>query len=233
MERKALGRGLSTLLGPAADETLNRVVQVPIAEIRANPRQPRQEWNDESLAELSDSIRENGVLQPLIARGKPGSYELVAGERRLRASSLAGLTHVPVIVRETDDEGSLRLALIENIQREDISPLDAAQAYQHLLDRFGMTQDDVARAVGKSRPAVANALRLLKLPTAILESLRARAISEGHARALLAIEDPDEQERLWRRAESGATVREIEAGGRRERAAYTETGAEAADPRTT
>ncbi|MDQ2731624.1 MAG: ParB/RepB/Spo0J family partition protein [Armatimonadota bacterium] len=215
MERKGLGRGLSTLIGnPLPDDSAARVLQVSVAEIRANTQQPRQEWDDATLAELADSIRLHGVLQPLLIRGRPGSYELVAGERRLRASRLAGLSHVPAILRETDDEGSLRLALIENIQREDISPLDAAQAYQHLIDRFGMSQEEVARTVGKSRPAVANALRLLKLSAPILERLRNRTITEGHARALLAIADPREQERLSLLAAQGSSVREIEAAGR-------------------
>lgn len=215
MERKGLGRGLSTLIGnPLPEDAASRVLQAPISEIRPNTQQPRQEWDETTLAELAESIRTYGVLQPLLIRGRPGSYELVAGERRLRASRLAGLSHVPALLRETDEEGSLKLALIENIQREDISPLDAAQAYQHLIDRFQMTQEEVARSVGKSRPAVANALRLLKLPSSILDRLRSRAITEGHARALLAIDDPGEQERLCRLAVEGQSVREIEAAGR-------------------
>jgi len=227
MERKGLGRGLSSLIGTPLSED-PRVLQVPLSEIRPNPHQPRQEWNDDALQELADSIRANGILQPIIIRGRSGGYELVAGERRLRAARLAGLTHAPAILRETDEEGLLRLALIENIQREDISPLDAAQAYHHLVTDFKMTQEEVARAVGKSRPAVANALRLLRLPDSIRESLRSRTITEGHARALLSVEDPREQLRLCRLAEGGASVRDIEDEARKalHPAPAAESGAE-------
>ena len=213
MERKALGRGLSSLVGGlVVEDQALRILRLPIDEIQPNPQQPRQEWDEEALAGLAESIRANGVLQPLLVRGRAGSYELIAGERRLRAARIAGLTHVPAVIRETDEEGSLQLALIENIQREDISALDAAVAYQQLISRFGMTQEQVSAAVGKSRSAVANTLRLLKLPQAILESLRRREISEGHARALLAIEDPAQRTRFWKLACKGASVREIEAG---------------------
>ena len=215
MERKALGRGLTSLITtPLSNESAGRVLRIPIHDIRPNPHQPRQEWDEDSLTELSASIREHGVLQPLIVRGTPGRYELVAGERRLRACRMAGLTHVPALLRDTDESGSLKLALIENIQREDISPLDAAHAYQSLIDEFNMTQEDVSAAVGKSRSAIANTLRLLKLPAGVQESLRRRSITEGHARCLISVEDPSEQERLLRLAEDGASVREIEAAAR-------------------
>ena len=215
-ERKALGRGLSSLISAPIETPGDRVLQIPIEEIRPNPRQPRQEWDEAALSDLSDSIKANGILQPVIVRGRAGSYELVAGERRLRAARQAGLTDIPAVIREIDDEGSLRLALIENIQREDITAVESARAFQSLVDRFGMSQDDVARAVGKSRPAVANTLRLLRLPDPILESLRSREITEGHARALLAVEAPEERDRLWKLAREGASVREIEAGGRKQ-----------------
>lgn len=199
--RKALGRGLDALIpgagrvpsAPAPDSALDEGV-VPIEQISPNPRQPRVEFDEAALAELVASIRAQGIIQPLLVRRvSEGSYELIAGERRLRAAERAGLTHVPIFVRDVSDAESLELALVENIQRNDLSPLEEAAAYQRLLDEFGHTQEEIAERVGKSRPAVANTLRLLRLPDQIKHDLSRGRLSAGHARVLLSIHDADAQ----------------------------------------
>lgn len=165
-----------------------KIVDIQVSAIVANPRQPRAHFDAEALRELAASIREVGVLQPLIVRDLgSGRYELIAGERRLRASKLAGLAKVPAIIRLAGSQKSLEIALIENIQREDISPLECAHAYYRLTAEFGLTQEQVARKVGKSRVAITNTLRLLNLPPRVLDGLRDHRITEGHARALLGI----------------------------------------------
>jgi ParB family chromosome partitioning protein len=167
---------------------------VAIDKIRPNPRQPRLEFEESALADLATSIRTQGVIQPLLVRRTPdGDFELIAGERRLRAAERAGLTHVPVFVRDISDGESLELALVENIQRDDLSPLEEAAAYQRLMTEFGHTQEQVAERVGKSRPAIANALRLLRLPETIKKDLARGRLSAGHARVLLSIDDPEAQ----------------------------------------
>jgi ParB family transcriptional regulator, chromosome partitioning protein len=202
--RKALGRGLDALIpgagrsAPAPDHSMelseSADLSVAIDKIRPNPRQPRIEFDEHALAELAASIHLQGVIQPLLVRRLPdGDYELVAGERRLRAAERAGLTHVPVFVREISDGESLELALVENIQRDDLSPLEEAAAYQRLVSEFGHTQEQVAERMGKSRPAIANALRLLRLPDSIKNDLARGRLSAGHARVLLSIDDPDAQ----------------------------------------
>ena len=203
--RKALGRGLDALI-PGAGRSLpsSELISeqaptdllVAIDKIRPNPRQPRIEFDEGALAELVTSIRTQGVIQPLLVRRRPdGDYELVAGERRLRAAERAGLTHVPVFAREISDAESLELALVENIQRDDLLPLEEATAYQRLINEFGHTQEEVAERVGKSRPAVANALRLLRLPESIKQDLTRGRLTAGHARVLLSIDDADAQVR--------------------------------------
>jgi ParB family chromosome partitioning protein len=173
--------------------------ELPIHAIRPNPRQPRSDFDENALAELTASIASNGILQPLLVRPLGGGdYELIAGERRLRAAERAGLRQVPVVVRESGDGESLELALIENIQRDDLSPLEEALAYQRLVEEHGYTQDDIAERVGKSRPAVANTLRLLRLPDAIKDDIARGRLTPGHARALLSIEDADAQLRAAR-----------------------------------
>lgn len=202
--RKALGRGLDALIPgagratPASSESspeqISTDVLVAVDKIRPNPRQPRLEFDETALAELVTSIRAQGVIQPLLVRRMPdGDYELIAGERRLRAAERAGLTHVPVFARDTSDAESLELALVENIQRDDLSPLEEAAAYQRLMNDFGHTQEEVAERVGKSRPAVANALRLLRLPESVKQDLARGRLTAGHARVLLSIDDPDAQ----------------------------------------
>jgi ParB family chromosome partitioning protein len=209
--RKALGRGLDALIPGAGRsaapepgiETHEPEVQVAIDKIRPNPRQPRVEFDDEALSELASSVRVQGVIQPLLVRRMPdGGFELVAGERRLRAAERAGLTHVPVYVRDVSDGESLELALVENIQRNDLSPLEEATAYQRLINEYGHTQEEVASRVGKSRPAVANALRLLKLPESIKQDLARGRLTAGHARVLLSIDDADAQLRAARQIQA-------------------------------
>jgi len=193
MRRRGLGRGLDALIptrwGEEAAPHGEAVTPLPIHAIRPNPFQPRQQFREDELEALAASIKAHGVLQPILVRPKDGGYELVAGERRLRAAQLAGLTEIPAIVRPCSDEELLALALIENLQREDLNPLEEAQAYQTLIEQFGLTQEAIAKQVGKSRAAVANTLRLLQLPEPIKQALREGVITEGHARALLSAPD--------------------------------------------
>ena len=187
-----LGRGLDALI-PGSNRDRG-VTELPVDRIERNPHQPRTAFDDVALGELAASIAVHGILQPIIVRELPGGdYELVAGERRLRAARLAGLATIPAIVRETAPERSLELALIENLQREDLNPIEAAHAYRDLIDRFGMTHEAVARQVGKSRVAITNALRLLDLLPQTLDAIRDGRITEGHGRALAAITVPELQ----------------------------------------
>jgi ParB family chromosome partitioning protein len=183
--RRALGRGLDALI-PSAESRAG-ATEIPIAQVSPNPHQPRQTITEESLAELAASIREHGVIQPLVVTQIGDEYQLIAGERRWRAAQLAGLTTVPAIVKETTPQQMLELALVENVQRADLNPLEEASAYRQLMDEFGLTQEAVAERVGKSRTAVANTVRLLRLPDDLKEALATGRISEGHARALLAL----------------------------------------------
>ena len=176
---------------------------MPVASIAPNPEQPRKHFDEEALAGLADSLTRHGLLQPLVVRRAGDGYELIAGERRLRAAIRAGLDEVPVTIRESGPEDRLELALIENIQRQYLSPLEEAEAYRHLIDVYGFTQEEVARQVGKSRPAVANAIRLLTLPDAVKAQLEAGALSAGHARAVLSIEGVDRQVEFARSIEGG------------------------------
>lgn len=190
MARRGLGKGLDALIpGESAFEPSGGEQLIPIQQIIPNPSQPRNDISDEKLEELSNSIREHGILQPLILTkdADQNTYVLIAGERRLRAAKLAGLESVPAIVRKASDQERLELALIENIQREDLTALEAADAYQQLNDEFGLSHDQIALRVGKSRTAVTNTIRLLKLPVVVREALAAGKISEGHGRALLAL----------------------------------------------
>ena len=168
-------------------------VSVPIGAIEPNPYQPRTSWSDATLGELAESIRQKGLLQPLLVRRSGDSYQLIAGERRYRAAQLAGLTEVPVVIRAVDDGESLELALIENLQREDLNPLEEARAYQRLSDEFDLTQEEIARRIGKSRSAVANSVRLLDLPADVRDQIRSGAITAGHARSLLSLASSREQ----------------------------------------
>lgn len=200
-----------------AEQQTMGLLHVAVDRISPNPRQPRGVFNEADLEELSASIREHGVLQPLVVtEAGAGRYNLIAGERRWRASRLAGLEQVPVIVKEATSREMLELALVENLQRADLNPLEEATAYRSLVDEFGLKQEDVAARVGKSRGAVANSLRLLRLPPAIQEALSSGAISEGHARALLQVPDLEGQLILAERIVSeGLSVRQVEALARR------------------
>lgn len=231
--RYGLGRGLGSLL-----PTTPGVEEVDLDLIAVNPRQPRAAFAEEPLAELAESVREHGILQPLVVSrrqtaGGATSYQLIAGERRLRAARAAGLARVPVVVRESTPQGLLELALVENIQRADLNALEEAAAYRHLIDEFAMTQEAVAGRVGKSRAAVANALRLLGLPEPVRASLAAGEISEGHARALLGLPDEATRLDLWREVVArGLSVRQTEELVRRAREAApaTEKPPRATDP---
>ena len=207
-----LGKGLSAIFVENETEDGSEVVILKISQIEPNRKQPRRIFSDEALGELAQSIAEHGVLQPILVRPMlHGGYQIVAGERRYRAARLAGLTEVPVIIREMTDSEAMELALIENLQREDLSPLEEAAGYKTLIDEYGFTQDDVARTVGKSRSAVANMLRLLTLPDEVQDMVNAGRLSAGHARALLPIEDKENLVFAARKAaDGGMTVRETE-----------------------
>jgi ParB family chromosome partitioning protein len=217
--RPGLGKGLDALIPSGlSDSGSNRaargasLVEIPVGDLSPNPNQPRVHFDEESLSDLSASIREIGVLQPLLVRQlADGSYQLIAGERRWRAAQRAGLATVPAVVKTTDDMSSVEQALVENLHRQDLAPLEEAGAYQQLIDDFSLTHDDVAKRVGKSRSSITNSLRLLALPAAIQAFLADGKLSAGHAKALLGTPDRAFQEQLARRAASeGWSVRAIE-----------------------
>lgn len=214
MARKigGLGKGLNAIFMENESEDSNNTVTLKISEIEPNRAQPRRDFDEKALAELADSISQHGVLQPLLVRPLlDGGYQIVAGERRWRASRMAGLTEVPVVIRELSDGETMELALIENLQREDLTPVEEAMGYQQLMDKYSLTQDEVARAVGKSRPAVANALRLLNLPEEVLSLVGNGRISAGHARTLLSFKDPEELDKAARLVSTqDISVRELE-----------------------
>lgn len=187
-----LGKGLNAIFIENDSENNNSGVTLKISEIEPNRSQPRKEFDEKALSELAESISEHGLLQPLLVRPLTlGGYEIVAGERRYRACRMAGLTEVPVIIRELSESETMELALIENLQRENLTPLEEAMGYEVLMNEHGFTQDEVSKSVGKSRPAIANALRLLKLPEGVKELLKENKISAGHARALLSLENEE------------------------------------------
>ena len=191
MGRQALGRGLEALIPTRKDEA--GIVEIPLAEIRPSAFQPRKRFDDNKLDELANSIRAQGVLAPVIVRQAPGGYELVAGERRVRAAERAGLERVPAVIREISNAGMLEVALIENLQREDLNPIEEAEVYRRLTEEFDLTQEDVATRVGRDRASITNTLRLLKLPMKVQEDLIEGVLSAGHGRALLALEGRDLQ----------------------------------------
>ncbi len=207
-----LGKGLGALMMENSITDSDSVTQIPLNEVIPNKDQPRKTFDEDALEELADSIKKHGVLQPLLVRPIPeGGYQLVAGERRWRACRKAGLKFVPVIVRELTDTETMEISIIENLQREDLNPIEEAEGLQALVDRCGFTQEQVAASVGKSRPAITNSLRLLKLPEEVREMTRDGKISAGHARALLAFDDEEKIREIARDIEkNGLTVRDIE-----------------------
>jgi ParB family chromosome partitioning protein len=214
-EKQRLGRGLEALLGPISREQAEAsgaLREIAVSAISANPFQPRRSFDDTALAELASSIAASGLLQPIVVRPVGSRYEIIAGERRWRAVQRLGWNKVPAVVRDLDDRTTLTLALIENLQRDDLTALDEAIGYQRLMGEFNVAQAEVARLVGKDRSTIANTLRLLKLPAEVQELLQSRKISEGHGRALLAVDDPAELARLARDIVThGWSVREVEA----------------------
>lgn len=213
MKKKGLGKGLEALF-----EDNNNTIEssgaetVKISEISPNKEQPRKDFDQAALEQLADSIREHGVIQPLILRPiSTGGYQIVAGERRYRASRMAGLTEVPAVVRELTDEETMEIALIENLQREDLNPIEEALGYRELMDHYHLTQEDVAKRVGKSRPVIANALRLLNLPDEVIQQVRNGALSAGHARALSGMDEDEEAIAFMKRIlDQNLSVREVE-----------------------
>jgi len=218
MGRQALGRGLQALIPTQREE--RGTVEIPLAEILPSPFQPRKRFDDQKLDELTTSIRSHGVLSPVIVRQVPGGYELVAGERRLRAAKRAGLERIPAVVREVSNAEMLELALIENLQREDLNPMEEAEVYRRLTEEFYLTQEEVASRVGRDRTSITNALRLLKLPPEIRQDLIEGTLSAGHARALLALEKQALQLKVRQEViRRGLSVRQTELLVRRLKAA--------------
>ena len=213
-KRKALGRGLGALIPevPAAMEAAaGRLLELDIGQIDPNPSQPRKKFDEEALSELAESIRAQGIVQPLVVRRAGERYQIIVGERRWRAAQKAGLLKVPALLNDTDDQSVLELALIENVHREDLNPIEEASAYQMLIDRLGLTQEEVADRVGRKRSTVANTLRLLRLHDDVKGRLIAGDIDMGHARALLAVDDPFRQRELCAVViERGLNVRQVE-----------------------
>jgi ParB family chromosome partitioning protein len=246
-QKKRLGRGMSTLFGPGAGErpaapptpppapsagsARAAVLQVAIEDIEANRKQPRKRFVDSSLNELAESIRQHGLMQPIVVRRLGGGYEIVAGERRWRAAQLAGLKQVEVVVKELAEQDVFLWALIENIQREDLNPIEEAEAYKQIIDDRSLTQEQVAEMVGKDRSSVANALRLLRLPDRVRKMVADGALSMGHARALLSLGDPDEMTKVAQAIVArGLSVRQVEKLVKARREAQAASGAGNKDP---
>jgi len=213
MERKALGKGISALIptADAEDVQSKKIAFLELGRVKPNPLQPREDFDPESMAELVQSIKEKGLLQPILVRPKGDNYELIAGERRLRAANLLNLKEIPAIIKDVEDRDSLELALIENIQRQELNPIEEARAYQYLIEKFQLTQEEVGDVLGKSRVTITNSLRLLKLPGEIQEEVKSGRISYAHGRALLEIEDINLQRKMVRDIISKSlSVRELE-----------------------
>ena len=224
-KKSGLGKGLAALIPQKNNRQRNalksnqdysigqeRLIDIPISKISANPYQPREIFDHASLEELTNSIKEHGILQPLIVtRKKDGNYELIAGERRFRAAQIINMKTVPVVVRSASDLEKLELSLIENIQRKDLNPIERAEAYKRLIDEFSLTQDELAKKMGKTRPHVANTIRFLSLPGEVQNALSSNKLSEGHAKVILGLRDKDQQIKYYKRVLHGnLTVRELE-----------------------
>jgi ParB family chromosome partitioning protein len=226
--RRGLGRGFEVLIGSGEPE----LAHVPVEQIHPNPQQPRKELDRDAVSGLADSIRAQGLIQPVVVRPRvQGGYELIAGERRWRAAREAGIATVPAVVRDADDRDTLLLGLVENVAREDLSPVEEGRAYAILLDEFGHSLGELAERVGKSKPTVSNRVRLLELPSDVLELVGRGELSEGHARALLSIPDHDARRRLARRiVRDGMSVRAAERAAKQAGAATRERRTTAVDP---
>ena len=219
--RHGLGRGLEALISSSADSTTSlpsplmsgrSIIQLDITKIAPNPRQPRKTFDDAKLEELTASIREQGITSPVLARKKGDLFELIAGERRFRAAKKAGLSFVPAIVKDFSDEQSLEIAIVENLQREDLNPIEEALAYKSLNTEFNLTQEQIAKKVGKDRSSISNTIRLLELPDEIIDSLSCGEISAGQARPILALTDKEERLNLWRQiVQNSLSSRDAEA----------------------
>lgn len=211
MERKALGKGISALIPERGLERGEKITYLPIEQIRPNPFQPREDFDQQSLEELTQSIKEKGILQPVLVRRQGEYYELIAGERRFRAANLLGIKEIPVIIKDAQDIDSLEISLIENIQRQDLNPIEEAHAFQYLIDKFQLTQERVSEILGKARVTVTNILRLLKLPLEVQDEIKNGRISYAHGRVLLEVGDPNRQRRLAQEIISNSlSVRELE-----------------------
>lgn len=213
MERKALGKGISALIPEKefTKEKYDKIIYVQTDQIKPSHYQPREDFDSESLAELTQSIKEKGVIQPLLVRRSGEDYELIAGERRLRAANLLNIKEIPVIIKDVNDQGSLEISLIENIQRQGLNPIEEARAYQYLIDKFMITQEKLSEVLGKARVTITNTLRLLKLPQEIQEEIRKGRISFAHGKALLEIDDANQQRRLAQETISKSlSVKELE-----------------------
>ncbi|MDD5595703.1 MAG: ParB/RepB/Spo0J family partition protein [Candidatus Omnitrophica bacterium] len=211
MERRALGKGISALIPERVSEGKEEIIYAKTSQIRPNPFQPREDFDPQGIEELAQSIKEKGVIQPLLVRRKGDYYELIAGERRFRAVNSLNIKEVPIIVKDVTDQDSLELALIENIQRQGLNPIEEAHAYQYLIDKFQVTQEKISEGLGKARASVANILRLLKLPQEIQQEIKKGRISFAHGRVLLETEDVNQQRRLAHEIISKElSVRELE-----------------------
>jgi len=210
MERKALGKGISALI-PEKEGREDKIIYVQSDQIKPNPFQPREDFAEQGIQELAQSIKEKGVIQPLLVRRKGDYFELIAGERRLRAANLLGIKELPIIVKNVQDQDSLELALIENVQRQGLNPIEQAHAYRYLIDKFQVTQEKISEVLGKARVSITNILRLLNLPQEIQEEIKKGRISFAHGRALLELEDANQQRRLAQEVISkDLSVRELE-----------------------
>lgn len=210
-KKGGLGKGLDALIPSLSINDDDKVVEIPLAQLRPNPYQPRKTFDEEAIRELAESIREHGVIQPIIVREVLKGYEIIAGERRFRASQVIGKATIPAVVRSFSDQQVMEIALIENVQREDLNALEIAAAYQNLIDTFKLTQEELAMKVGKSRSHIANFLRLLQLPAEIKEYVSRGTLSMGHARAIITITDPKVQKELARKAiDDNWSVRQLE-----------------------
>lgn len=235
MVKKGLGKGLRALIPDETNVMKEQVTEISIDLIQPNPYQPRRQFDEDRLEELVESIRQHGVLQPLVVRPLEGGYQLIVGERRWRAARRAGLSMVPVVIRDVDEIEMMELALIENLQREDLTPIEEAQAFHRLINEFGLTQEELAEVVGRSRSGIANTLRLLNLPEDVQDNVSRGTLSMGHARALLALNNPEQQiEAAELVVKRGLSVRQTEELVRRlvarEKSAAQEVAAMALDP---